>query len=290
MTKYLLGVDGGASKTRSLVANSDGTIIASGFGGCANRNVTSWEAAVLQVRLGVIDALARGEILPHDIIYAHYGLGGVATSRCEQEWQDALGDLTPQATITIENDVFLAVRAVDQAHGIGVVSGSGGNIGLLSPTGKFHLNGHVRFNSAQLGRRTLQKIMFQIQGNQSLDPFSRALLELAHLDEEKLKQAMHTNPQELAREVSPLIIELYKQGYEQAQTIVHTWLEQVGEDVEDFRLTNHLESLPICFGGTTFSDMQSILTTNLKIEGQILVADTPLAEGAVKGALLAHKY
>lgn len=60
MTKYLLGVDGGASKTRSLVANSDGTIIASGFGDCANRNVTSWEAAVLQVRLGVIDALARG--------------------------------------------------------------------------------------------------------------------------------------------------------------------------------------------------------------------------------------
>lgn len=32
-----------------------------------------------------------------------------------------------------------------------------------------------RFNSAQLGRRTLQKIMIQIQGNQSLDPFSRAL-------------------------------------------------------------------------------------------------------------------
>lgn len=284
MTEFLLGVDGGASKTRCLVTSLEGTIISSGCGGCANRNITSPEAATLQVRLGVIEALAKGGILPTDIASAYYGLGGIATEKCQQEWVDAVHDLTPQATITVENDVFLAIHAVDEEKGIGVVSGSGGNIGAVTSNGTFHLNGHVHFNSSQLGRSALQVIMLQIHEQEHLNYFAQSLLELAGIDEKRLRQRMLTHPQDLAREVSPLLIQLYQQGHKEAQEIVHSWLDLVSEDVQRFQLTNNLEALPICFGGATFSAMHSVLENHLHIQGRILVATISLAEGAIKAA------
>lgn len=284
MTRYLLGVDGGASKTRCLVATMDGSIAASGHGDCANKNITSWEAATLQVRLAVIEALAKSGILPSEIASAHYGLGGVATLRCEQEWRSALQDLSPQAAITVENDVFLPIYATEQRFGIGVVSGSGGNIGAISKNGKFHVNGYVRFNSSQLGRRALQWIMPQILEGNDLDAFTQALLELAGLDEKTLREGMHTRPQGLAQDVSPFLIELCHKGHQQAHEIVHSWLEIVSTDIQNFQQANDLETLPICFGGATFCSMHSVLKTHLQVQGEILVAPVAAAEGALIAA------
>ena len=219
MSSYVLGIDGGASKTRCLVADLNGTVVAEGVGGCANRNVTSWDDAVLQVRLAVMKALVNGEVLPSQIAAAHYGLGGVSSHECTAHWHEAVKNLSPNAIISVENDVFLAIHAVDRKEGVGVVSGSGGNIGAIYEGRVFHVNGHVPFSSSQLGRRALEELMSQIQQRESLDPFGKVLVKLAGLSDTQLRKEAYLNSHAVAVQISPIVVELSSQGYPQARSI-----------------------------------------------------------------------
>lgn len=292
MSSCLVGVDGGASKTRCVVADLDGEIVSRGFGGCANKNITSFETAVFEVRLAVMDALAKGGFLTTDIVSAHYGLGGLSTDQDHVAWLAPLRDLTPNALFTASNDVFLAIPAANQDLGIAVVSGSGGNIGAITPTGSLHVNGGVNFHSNQLGRQALQILLWQIQIQKELDPFGQALLELADLNKEQLLEIFHTEPKQLARELAPHIGKLFEQGHPQALGIILAWLEQVKRDVDTFQEEHQLESLPICFGGATFTSLKTIILEQLKFPGGCFISSLPLEEGAVKVArrtAIAHK-
>ncbi|HBG00556.1 MAG TPA: hypothetical protein DDW87_03145 [Firmicutes bacterium] len=282
MTGCFLGVDGGASKTRCVVTNFDGNIVSWGFGGCANKNITSFEGAVLEVRLAIMDALVKGGFLPGDIISAHCGLGGLFTDQDREAWLAGLQDLAPSAAITVDNDVFLSIPAADRAFGIAVVSGSGGNIGAITPAGRCHVNGQVNFHSAQLGRRALQALLWQIQIQKEFDPFGQALFDLANFDKEQFLESFHTQPEQLAREIAPYVSTLSTLRQPQAVEIVLAWLERVRRDVEIFQKENQLESLPVCFGGSTFTSLQAIILEHLKFPNGCLVSSLPLEEAAVK--------
>lgn len=283
MSRYVIGVDGGASKTRCLVAAVDGAIIGDGYSGCANKNVTSWEDAVLQVRLGVTEALVRGHVLPNQIVSAYYGLGGVVDDEDTKKWKEAVESLSPEAVVLVENDVFSALYAVDCSTGIGVVSGSGGNIGAIADGRSFHVNGHVHFSSAQLGRMALEVVMNQIKRGKC-DLFGKAVLKWAGLDEVQLWNEVYVDHGGLAARISPIVIQLSNRGHLQAQSIILDWLTKVEWDVRQFQTANELESLPICFGGATFSSMRPIILEHLKASSKILVASVPLVEGAVRAA------
>lgn len=284
MNKYLLGVDGGASTTRCLIADTKGTVISCGFGGCANKNITSWNAAILQVRMAIIEACSKGNIVPEQIVSAHFGLGGVSTHQSRQKWINALKERLPKATISVENDVFLAIPSALQQIGIAVVSGSGGNIGAITETQKFHLNGHVNFHSSQLGRKAVQVVLTEIQGQGKLSPFAKRFLSLSKLDSEKLRFAFRTRPRELAQEVSPLVVNLYQHRYPEAERILRNWLAVVSADIRDFQEKYELTHLPICLGGATFSSLRPLVEDCLRVKGKLIVAPLTLAEGALRVA------
>ncbi len=292
MSGCLIGVDGGASKTRCVIATLDGDIISRGLGGCANKNITSFETAVFEVRLAVMDALAKGGYLPGDVISAHYGLGGLSTDQDLEAWLASLRAFTPNALITASNDVFLAIPSTNRDFGIAVVSGSGGNIGAITPTRSFHVNGRVNFHSNQLGQQALQVMLWQTQIEKELDPFGQALLDLANLNSEQFLGIFYTQPKHLARQLAPYVSELACQKYPQALEIVLPWLALVGRDVEDFQEENRLESLPICLGGSTFASLQTIIAENIQFASGYFVSSCPLEEGALQVArkqAIAHK-
>ena len=285
MSLYVIGVDGGASKTRCFVASLNGDVMAEGLGGCANKNVTSWEDAVLQVRLAVMDALVKGEVLPSQIAAAHYGLGGVSSDACITRWKEAVNNLSPNGVISVENDVFLAVHAVDCREGIGVVSGSGGNIGAISKGKAFHVNGRVPFNSSQLGRRALEELMNLIQKKERLDRFGEAVVNLAGLDEAQFFKEVYLSLDGAAARIAPIVVELSNQENLEARSMVLDWLAGVNRSIQHFQVTNELHSFPICFGGATFSSMGSLILEHMETSSEILVSPIPLAAGAVKAAI-----
>jgi len=58
---YLLGVDGGATKTKAVVCDGEGLVLGSGLAGASNHHVVGLEAAGANIA-------AAGSVLEHDVL------------------------------------------------------------------------------------------------------------------------------------------------------------------------------------------------------------------------------
>ncbi|NLM25505.1 MAG: hypothetical protein GX208_05250 [Firmicutes bacterium] len=266
MAKYVIGVDGGASKTECCVATLQGNIVGCGKAGSANPLVTSWQDATTQVRLAVIQGLETAGILPNQVISAHYGLGGINQESVINKWQQELFYLTPDAKLRVENDVFLPLYALTKnCQGVAVVSGSGGNIGLIDTAGnRIHVNGRVSYSSSQLGKSALNIVVREIQ-HKNLSSFSMKLLDLAGCSKEKefIDQA-RVNALETQFKLAPLVSELAKLQEKTAISLVKQWLSVVKADLIKFLQAYKVKEMPVCFGGKTFASIEQLLRQQLE--------------------------
>src|SRR5437764_3190546 len=83
--QYVLGVDGGNTKTIALVAALDGTILGAGRGGCGdiyNAVITGtpWPdpaaAAIANIEYAVETALQAANVQPSDLVTAVFNMAG----------------------------------------------------------------------------------------------------------------------------------------------------------------------------------------------------------------------
>jgi len=81
---YVLGVDGGNTKTIALVASLDGAILGAGRGGCGDiynaPTSTEWRdstsAAIANVEYAVTSALDAAHIRPSDLVTSVFSMAG----------------------------------------------------------------------------------------------------------------------------------------------------------------------------------------------------------------------
>src|SRR6266498_3600645 len=78
---YVLGVDGGNTKTIALVASLDGAILGAGRGGIYNAPTsTEWRdstsAAIANVEYAVTSALDAAHIRPSDLVTSVFSMAG----------------------------------------------------------------------------------------------------------------------------------------------------------------------------------------------------------------------
>jgi N-acetylglucosamine kinase-like BadF-type ATPase len=137
LTRLLLGVDGGNSKTVALVAREDGAIVGYGRGGRADiYEAVPPEQAFAEVAASVADALRHAGATAAELRGAVYSLAGADWpadyARYTRELESRVG--TPG---TVLNDSIGAVRAgTGDGHGLAIVCGTGVAIGAR------HRDGH----------------------------------------------------------------------------------------------------------------------------------------------------
>ncbi len=73
---YVLGVDGGTTKTVALVALPDGTIVGAGRAGGSNIYSQQPQVAFANVERAVLAALAPVGVRPADLSMATYSMSG----------------------------------------------------------------------------------------------------------------------------------------------------------------------------------------------------------------------
>ncbi len=74
--RYLLGVDGGGSKTFAIITNEEGTICGTGLGGCGNHQLHGIDHAITQIKRAVQEALVNANLSREEITFAQFGLAG----------------------------------------------------------------------------------------------------------------------------------------------------------------------------------------------------------------------
>lgn len=123
--RVVIGIDGGGSKTRCLVADLQGQTLGEGLAGPANYQVVGAQQAAAHVQAAVDQALGAAGRTLADVAAAGVGLAGVDRPDDQATMRQALAFLAP-AAVAIASDAHVALYgALNGAPGAVVIAGTG---------------------------------------------------------------------------------------------------------------------------------------------------------------------
>ena len=141
--RFVLGVDGGNTKTLALIAREDGVILGSGRAGCGDiYGATSPAAAIIEIERAVNTALAEACIPPTELTTSVFSLAGADWAEDFAFLEDAMRTRGYGRNMMVVNDAMGALRAGSpDGTGVVVACGTGAAIGARGrrcPDGSRH--------------------------------------------------------------------------------------------------------------------------------------------------------
>lgn len=148
--KYYLGVDGGGSKTYTLIVDEQGAVAGKGHSGNGNHQ-TDYEAAKANIRESVEMALAQAGLVREQIEFAYFGLAGADREADYRILRPMIAELGfPRHEINC--DTMIALRAgTDRPYGVVLICGTGSNSAGVSPEGQFYQCGGFTYLFGDFG-------------------------------------------------------------------------------------------------------------------------------------------
>ncbi|HJZ47304.1 MAG TPA: BadF/BadG/BcrA/BcrD ATPase family protein [Roseiflexaceae bacterium] len=160
---YILGVDGGNTKTIALLARQDGTILGAGRGGCGDIYADAGpDGAIAEIERAVLTALASGGAQAADLEFGAYSLAGADWPEDFALFEREMRRLGFGRTIKVVNDALGALWAgAPDGAGVSVVCGTGIAIGARGLDGRIW---HGSFwleplGANELGHRLLRAVL-----------------------------------------------------------------------------------------------------------------------------------
>jgi len=127
MAKYVIGVDGGGTKTHYALSDSDGKLTNFIQGGPTNHEIypDGYKGVRKEIRSSVLKLVQQSRLKPEDISYGIFGLAGVDTKKQQKELSKIISE-TGIRNFKVFNDAFLGIKAgSDKGYGICSINGTG---------------------------------------------------------------------------------------------------------------------------------------------------------------------
>ena len=126
MSDYLLGIDGGGSKTAVMLARRDGTLLGRGEGGPSNHHAVGKESTFEALDAAISQAWLDAGLREQPVAAAVLGMAGVDRPQDSLVFEHWIADRFPAARVRLVNDGQIALAAgTPQGWGIVVLSGTG---------------------------------------------------------------------------------------------------------------------------------------------------------------------
>ncbi len=159
---FVLGVDGGNTKTIALVASCDGAIVGTGRGGNSDiYGAGSPEAALIQLDAAVSSALKAAGVEPAQLAAASFSLAGADWPEDFALLRAALEQRGFTRNLQIFNDGFGGLRAGSpDGCGVAVICGTGVATAARAPGGRLWWTSYWQEpqGAYQLGQKTLRAV------------------------------------------------------------------------------------------------------------------------------------
>jgi len=148
--KYYLGVDGGGSKTYTLIVDEHGNVVGKGQSGNGNHQ-TGYETAKANIRESVEMALRQAGLKQNDIEFAYFGLAGADREADYKILRPMIAELGfPRHDMNC--DTMIALRAgTDRPYGVVLICGTGTNGAGVNPEGQFYQCGGFNYLFGDFG-------------------------------------------------------------------------------------------------------------------------------------------
>jgi len=136
--KYVIGIDGGGTKTMYALADETGRLLLKYRNGCTNHYLSGMDRTVERLQAGIRSLVELSSIDVSEIQHIHMALAGIDTPQDRDQLEDALkGTFLSSIPHTIENDLWIAFFAqASETHGAISICGTGHNTGVLLKDGR----------------------------------------------------------------------------------------------------------------------------------------------------------
>lgn len=135
LMRYVLGFDGGGTKTECVLMDETGAILARSRSGPSNAvNVGAKASAAALAEAGK-EALRLAEKQPDNVAFVLAGISGAGEPTVQAEIKTLLQPSFPCASIVITSDLPLTLAATGEVPGVVVIAGTGSAVlGWTSPS------------------------------------------------------------------------------------------------------------------------------------------------------------
>ena len=301
--RYVIGVDGGATKTHALLVDETGQAHGFGAAGASNQNVIGLEAALAEIGSAVNSALSDAQLTGRDVEVGCFCLGGAALPEHFAALQSGMESLNPATSVIIKNDTFATLRAgLSRSWGVALICGTGFNGAGCAPDGR-----ETRYaalgtwsgdwvGGSMLGEEIIRAVMRGYDGRDQPTLLNELVLQaLGVADEETLMVQLFRK--EISRAavtaLVPLLFEAALMGDEVARNLIIRAGTDLGVSANVLirRLSLQDTDVEVVLGGSVFKGKGPLLLDTIREVIQQLAPRAQLVrlknEPVVGAALLA---
>lgn len=137
MPEFVLGVDGGTTKTIALIADLNGNIL-----GAARGDGSNWSGPDVEIPMSVVisvsnKALDQAKVQPANVSLGLFALAGADWPEDYDRRTTVLGQANIARQIVVKNDAYCGLRAGTRLpYGVVIAAGSGANTAVIAPDGR----------------------------------------------------------------------------------------------------------------------------------------------------------
>ena len=302
MTFIVIGVDGGGSKTRVIVADEQGTALGEVVGPASGVKPGRADASADVIAASVRDALASCEMTHVVPKVLCIGVAGVGRDSERQALWQALAGRELAEEVVVHPDYSIALDdAFGDGAGILLISGTGsvafgrGPSGTIARCGGWGAAIGDEGSGAWVGRRALSVVTAAADGREPETALMGAVLTAAQVNEplELIAWAAQATPAQLAT-LAPVVSSVADAGDLRANALISLAVEELVLHVRSLArqlFGDERAAMPVAFSGgmlTRGTTLRKRLEQRLRsaVPGaQVQAAEVDAARGAVRGAL-----
>jgi glucosamine kinase len=215
---FVLGIDGGGSKTAAAVSNGASMFTTCAPRGC-NLNSVSTENARLALAEAVHGALSSAGISAGEVVSVCAGVAGAASPDVAAKIAELLAGLLPRASVRVVGDTVIALEAAfSGGAGVVCISGTGSVAFGRNARGEItRAGGWGRLVSDEgsghwIGQRAVAKCLRAMDQGRS-SQLVTAIMEHWHIvTREQLVQRCHSEPIPNFAELFPVVLQVAETG------------------------------------------------------------------------------
>lgn len=209
---YVLGFDGGGTKTECVLMDSAGKIVARSRTGPSNPVRVGVERAARQIQTAANLALQKAGIGRHQIAALGAGLGGTGQPEMKEQMRSALQQDFPDAVVSVFTDLETSLAAAGEGPVIVLVAGTGSAAIGRDSSGKiWRAGGYGTISSDEgsaydIGRRAVSQAMKEREETGSDSSLGKAILKQHRFETwAELQEYSNRSPDEVFPRIFPTV-------------------------------------------------------------------------------------
>ena len=223
--KYVLGFDGGGTKTECVLMDETGAILARSRSGASNAVNVGAKASAAALAEAGREALHMAEKQPTSVAYVLAGISGAGEPTVQAEIKSNLQPTFPNASIVITTDLPLTLAATGEIPSVVVIAGTGSAVlGRTAPLELARAGGFGPIigdpgSANDIGRKTVA-LCFQKFLNSEKSPLIDEILRTFGCSWSQFVDLARAQPTIIFPKIFPVVAETAESGDSSARFIL----------------------------------------------------------------------